>query len=97
MALQPNQQPSGWRARVQVWLRDVQQHAQIYRLDLQTAATNNQRAFPRNPMLTLVKQVIPLIAKWLIKSALRDAARQLGLELSDEAIDVMATVILAAI
>jgi hypothetical protein len=33
----------------------------------------------------------------LIKSALRDAARQLGLELSDEAIDVMATVILAAI
>jgi hypothetical protein len=53
--------------------------------------------FPRNSALLLASEVIPALAKWLVKSALKDASTQLGLGLTDEAIDAVAAVVISSL
>ena len=94
---QQSTQTISWRGRVRVWLQDVEQHRQMYGVDLHSAATNNRAMFPRNSALLLASEVIPALAKWLVKSALKDASTQLGLGLTDEAIDAVAAVVISSL
>lgn len=93
------QQPQaiGWRARVRNWLQVVDQHRHMYFSDLRVSARQYAGDFPRNLLLVIVSQIFRSIAVWLVKSAIRDAASELGVSLSDAEVGVLADVAVDAL
>lgn len=79
-----------WRAQVRVWLRDVNQQRKLFSGSLQTAARQNQSRFPRNLLVRVVAIFIRRLAVRIIKSALKDAAGQLNISISNEELDAIA-------
>jgi len=90
-------QPVGWRVRIKTWLQTVEQHRRIYELNYKAAATQNQAAFPKNAAVRLMGQIANSLAVWFVKAALRDAASDLEISVSDESLDILANVAAASL
>jgi hypothetical protein len=80
MSYSQHQPPAtGWRARVRNWLQAVDQDRRMYFPDLQVSAAQHAEEFPRNVLLVIVSQIFRSVAVWIVKSAISDAAAQLGI------------------
>lgn len=82
----------GWRARVRVWLRVVEEERWVHG-DWLSSARQNAGAFPKNWLLWLVREVLKSAATWIVKSALRQAASDLGFALDDATLNVLADLV----
>jgi len=83
-----------WRDKVKAWLAIVGQDARRTH-NWVTAAQRNRTAFPSSLFIKIVRLFFASIAKRLVKSALRDAASELGLTLSEVELDALADVAVA--
>lgn len=81
-----------WRTQVKQWLASVQNHRNAFVVDIKAAAEQNRGSFPRNLWLLLIGHLIRGLAVWLIKSALKDAADDLGVPLTADELDFIASV-----
>lgn len=83
-------QLTGWRARVRDWLNAVvqQQNRSFYR-DLDQAAIQLKASFPKGFWVTLAAQFVRPLATWIISSAIRDAANDLGIALDDQTLSFL--------
>lgn len=85
-----------WRTNVRSWLQAaVAWDRQVLYCDLRTAA--HQYAFPKSPALALVRWASKEFAAQLLKSILRSAATDAGIELSDTDLDILTDVALAMV
>lgn len=98
-AMSYNQQPQAvaWRARVGSWLQAVDHYHHMYFVDLRTSAAQCASDFPRNMLLVILSQIFRSLAVWFVKSAIKDAATQLGVSLSDAEVNVLADVAVNAL
>jgi hypothetical protein len=83
-----------WRDKVKVWLAIVWQDARRTRSWV-ASAQRNGTAFPSSLFIKIVRLFFASIAERLVKSALRDAASELGLTLSDIELTALANVAVA--
>lgn len=91
MAQHPPARKPAWRTQVQQWLASVRNHQAAHRrMDVVTAARQNQHSFPRSWLVVIVGQLFKGIAKWIVKTTLQDAASGLGIDLSQAELDVIA-------
>jgi len=97
MSYNQQPQPVGWRARVGSWLQAVDQYQHMYFVDLRTSATQCASDFPKNMLLVILSQIFRSLAVWFVKSAIKDAATQLGVSLSDAEVNVLADVAVNAL
>lgn len=88
--------PVPWRDQVKEWLAQVSRDARFTR-QLGPAAKQRSRQFPKRLLFALVRAVLPQLAKWMLKSVLRDVAGDLGIALTNEELDVLAEIALAAV
>jgi hypothetical protein len=96
MAIQ-QPQPVGWRARVRAWLQGVQYQQRVFNVDLRTAATSNQASFPKSVILLFMSQIVRSLAVWFVKTALRDAATELNINLSVAELDILSDIAVTAL
>lgn len=77
-------QLTGWRAQVRDWLALViERQDQSFHRDFAQAAQELKGSFPNSFWIALAGQFVKPLAVWIVKSALNDAAKELGLTLSD--------------
>jgi len=69
----------------------------MYFSDLRVWTAQYASEFPRNLFLVIVSQIFRSLAVWIVKSAHRDAATQLGISLSESEAGVLADVVVAEI
>jgi len=90
MASQPTQRVA-WRGRLAIWLQAVVADAQLFGGNFQAAVQRQAGSFPKSPTYRFVRQYVARsAAKWLIKTALSDGAQAADLNVSPEAIDLIA-------
>jgi hypothetical protein len=82
-------QATGWKRDIQNWLESVSQNQKAFGGTLSAAARRNQFAFPKHWLVAIVAQIVPVLARAILRSALKDAAGALGLSLSDSEMDVL--------
>jgi hypothetical protein len=83
-----------WRDKVKTWFSQVAQEARLTR-DWETAARRNGSSFPQSLLVKILRAFIGSLARWIVKSALRDAASHLGVALTDAQLDVLTDVAVA--
>jgi len=66
-------------------------------VDLRAAGNQHAAAFPKNLLLVIVSQVVRSLAVWFVKSAIRDAATELGISLSEEEGQLLASLAVDAL
>lgn len=82
--MQQQTQLTGWRARVHDWLALViQRQNQIFQHDFAQAANELKGNFPKSFWIAVAAQFVKPLAVWIVKSALNDAAKELGISLSN--------------
>jgi len=90
MAYQPAQ-PVHWRGQLSAWLQGVTADAQLFGGDLRTAVNRHTHSFPKHKPYAFIRQWIARgVAKWLLRAALQEAAQAANLNVSPEAIDLIA-------
>jgi hypothetical protein len=83
--MQQQTQLTSWRQKVRDWLAAViQQQNMSFRSDFVGAATQLKASFPRCFWVALAAQFVKPLATSIVKSAFRDAAKDLGVTLNDE-------------
>lgn len=83
-------QLTGWRAQVRDWLQAViQLQDRSFHRDFVQAANQLKSSFPKSFWIDLAAQCVKPLAIWLVKSAFRDAANDLGVSLSDETLNFL--------
>jgi hypothetical protein len=83
-------QLTGWRAHVRDWLAAVvQQQAISFHRDFREAATQLKTSFPQSFWVALAAQFVRPLATWIVSSAVRGAANDLGLTMNDETVSFL--------
>jgi hypothetical protein len=83
-------QLTGWRLNVRNWLEAViQQQNRSYGAEFARVAREMKGAFPKNFWVALAAQFVKPLAVWILKSAFRDAASDLGIALNDQTLDFL--------
>jgi hypothetical protein len=76
---------TGWRLNVRNWLAAViQQQNRSFHLDFVRAANELKSSFPKSFWVALAAQFVRNLALLLLKSAFKDAAKDLNITLDDE-------------
>lgn len=85
-----------WRQQVEYWMSAVlNQRRQFPWLELRSCAL--QAPFPRNGMYKVLQLAWPTLATWVLQRLLRDAAADLGVQVSDAELEVLTQVALILI
>jgi hypothetical protein len=88
---QQQQQASRWRGRLGIWLRAVANDASMFRGNLQMALDQHRHDFPPSPFYSTVRRCArDEVAKWFLKQAIQDVSQAESLNLTPEAIDMIA-------
>jgi hypothetical protein len=83
-------QLTGWRLNVRNWLALViQQQNRSYRAEFKRVATELKSQFPENFWVGLAGQFLKPLAVMILKSAFRDAAKDLGVAISDDTLEFL--------
>ena len=83
-------QLTGWRLNVRNWLAAViQQQNRSYHADFTRVASEMKSQFPKNFWIALAAQVVKPLAVWIVKSAFKDAANDLGITISDDTLEFL--------
>jgi hypothetical protein len=83
--------PFQWRRDVRNWLASVLQYQQRSGLNLRIAAQHSHQNFPSSALVEFVGRYIEKrLAVWAVKTALREAATSLNLELDNGTLDFLA-------
>lgn len=94
----PNQQSRPpWRSRVKDWLHAVDEQRWNFRGTLQASARSRQAQFPRNLLIRLLAMLARRLAIWIVKGAIKDAATDLGISLSDADAEAVADIAVSVI
>ncbi len=84
-------QLTGWRLSVRNWLASViQQQNRSFGAEFVRVANEMKSTFPKNFWVTLAAQIVKPLAVWILKSAFRDAADDLGITLNVETLEFLA-------
>lgn len=84
-------QLTGWRLKVRDWLELViNQQYQYLNAGFSDAAIDFKSQFPKSFLVMLAAQLVKPLATWLVKSALKDAATDLGISLNGATLDFLA-------
>jgi len=85
-----------WHQQVQYWLRAVlDQHRQLPWLDLRSCAL--RVPFPRGGAFRVLQSALAPLATWLMRRLIRAAAADLGVQVSEIELDVLAQVALVLV
>jgi hypothetical protein len=93
----PTRQEVSLASSSQQWLASVRNHQSAHRVDLTTAARQNRLSFPRSWLVVIIGQLFKGIVKWIVKTALRDAAADFGINLTQAELDVLAALAVDAL
>lgn len=93
------QQPQrlGWRGQVRDWLKNVQNHQSAHFTDIRTAAVANQASFPKNLLMVFLTQFVRVLARVFVRDAIKSAATDLGLALTDSELNLLTEIALTAL
>ncbi len=80
-----------WRQKLKAWLGQVAQQAR-YNRNWEFAARQMNGSFPPSILIKVLRVLFQWAAKQVVKSALRDAASELGLNVSAAELDVLTDV-----
>jgi hypothetical protein len=87
---QKKSQPFHWRQDVKVWLASVVRYGQESGFDFRTAASHCQQTFPTSDLVAFAGHAIYKgIAGWAVKTALREAATSLQINMDDATLDFL--------
>jgi hypothetical protein len=90
MATQPTQ-ANPWRAQLGAWLQAVAAEAQLFPNDLGNVVQRHRQGFPPSTWYSFWARLLWRdAAKWLLKTAIQEAAQQAGVQLTPEAADLIA-------
>jgi hypothetical protein len=96
--MQQQTQLTGWRLNVRNWLAAViEQQRRSYRSDLARVAKEMKGSFPKSFLVGLAAQLVKPLAVWIVKSAFRDAAHDLGISISDETLEFLSELAVGAL
>jgi hypothetical protein len=83
-----------WRDKVKTWLAMVARDVRTTR-NWVASAQRNGSAFPPSLFVKIVRLFFTSIAKRIVKTALQDAASELGVTMSDADLDLLSEVAVA--
>jgi hypothetical protein len=96
--MQQRTQLTGWRLGVRNWLAAVLSHQhQSLHADFYQAAQELHSTFPPSFWIGIAVQFIKPLGVWIVKSALKDAAADLNITLSDEALNFLSELAIEAL
>ena len=85
---------TAWRTKTRSWLNAVvAYHQRLPYISLRDAALPHQ--FPQDAVFTIVGWLPKELAGLIVKAMIRSAAKDLNVQLSDEAIDILADIVVA--
>ncbi len=91
--MQQQAQLTGWTLKVRNWLRSVLDYqTRGFDRNISVAARDLKSDFPKSFWIWLALETIKPLGVWLVKSALRSAARDIGFTLSDDTLELLAGV-----
>jgi hypothetical protein len=83
-------QLTGWRLDVRNWLAAViQQQNRSFHYRFNRTASDMKSQFPRSFWVGLAIQLVKPLGVWIVKSALKDAANDMGLTISDVTLEFL--------
>jgi len=84
-------QLTGWHLKVRNWLQGVISHQQRpYSAELRRVASEYQADFPKALLPLIAAHVFRPLAIWLVKSAFKEAAADLGVSIDDATLSFLA-------
>ena len=86
-----------WRIKVKKWLQNVENNRRVRGYDLRSAVSYAQQSFPSNWLLKFTAEVAKELAVKVVRWAIGDAAKSLGISLSDVELDLLAELAVAGI
>jgi hypothetical protein len=91
-------QLTGWHLKVRNWLQDVINHQQrMFYAEFRRAAAENQGSFPKAILPIIAAHLYKPFAVWLVKSALKEAAADLGISIDDATLSFLANLAVDAL
>ena len=96
--MQQRTQLVGWRLEVRNWLAAVLTHRhQLLHADFYQAAQELRSTFPPSFWIGIAVHFIKPLGVWIVKLALKDAAADLSLTLSDDALNFLSELAVEAL
>jgi hypothetical protein len=83
-------QLTGWYLKVRNWLQAVLNRQRQLFANFELVARQQQAAFPRAVLPVIAAHLFRPLAVWLVKSALKEAADDLGITLDDQTLSFLA-------